>query len=179
MSNERMNTATDKIVDMYFRKEERHCLENIEGELLTNKKMFVDYVKEHILYSIITMKFNGNLNKINKWLNQFWTENNKCEENEEEEKQEEEEERVVAVARYNVYEVFKIPKSINLEDKTQVESYHIKYNTLHIYIVGEEDTIEINGENWIDNFDYKYADSVDIQPADDWGVDYDEEDEDE
>jgi hypothetical protein len=179
MSNERMDTATDKIVDMFLRDEQRNCLEYIEGELLTNKKMFIDFVKEHIVYSIITMRFKGNLNRINNWLDQLWIENNDCDEDDEpEETEETEDEREVVIANYNVFECFKIPKGIDLKDKTQVKEYWVKYNTLHIVMVGQEDDeIEIESEDWIQNNDYKHPANIEIDSADNWGID-DEDDED-
>jgi hypothetical protein len=74
-----------------------------------------------------------------------------------------ENEGVVVIAHYSVCECFKVPKGIDLKDKTQVKAYWIKYNTLHIVMVGQEDDeIEIESEDWIGSNDYKYPNQVEV-----------------
>lgn len=62
---------------------------------------------------------------------------------------------------YTIDDCFKIPKHIDLQDETQVESWGVKWNVLHIYLTNGEE-LEIQSEGWIHGFDYKYP-SNDIQ----------------
>lgn len=83
--------------------------------------------------------------------------------------------KVIRVS-YSVDDAFLIPKNINLEDTTQVESWGVKYNTLYIYLVNGKE-IKINSQGWINEFDYKYpSDDPTIEEADELGC-FDEEDE--
>ena len=83
--------------------------------------------------------------------------------------------KVVRVS-YTVDDVFCVPKNINLEDKTQVESWGVKYNTLHIYLTNGEE-LEISSRGWIENFDYKYPNNNEqkIVDAEEVGIDDDDE----
>jgi len=85
----------------------------------------------------------------------------------------------VVVARYITEEVFKIPKSLDLEDKSKVEEWWVKYNRLHIRTTDGRH-LSINGEGCVDSFDYKHPSSiingvegVSIESAEDYG--YEEE----
>jgi hypothetical protein len=169
---------SNKIVDYYIRQEEINCIESMPEENLKNFGLFVKYVSSHILYSLIDLEFKGSSIKIVRWIENFWATHKQCEEVEPKKKEETEEERVVVIAYYNVCEGFKIPKGINLEDKTQVKDWGIKYNILSITMANEdEDEIEIESQDWLENNDYKYPDMIEIEPADNWAVKYDEEDE--
>jgi hypothetical protein len=62
--------------------------------------------------------------------------------------------KVVRVT-YCCDDVFCVPKNINLEDKTQVENWGVKWNRLYITLTnGKELTIESRG--WANDVDYKY-----------------------
>ena len=64
---------------------------------------------------------------------------------------------------YSVDEAFAIPSNINLEDKTQVEYWWVKYLTLHILLTSGKE-IEVKPQGWIDNNDFKW-------PSEDYDVD--------
>ena len=79
-------------------------------------------------------------------------------------------------ASYTVDDVFCIPKNINLEDKTQVESWGVKYHTLYIYLTNGKE-LEISNRGWIDSCDYKYPSETKILDAEKVGcIDDDDED---
>ena len=88
-------------------------------------------------------------------------------------------EKQVVVARYTIEAFFKIPKGMELEDKTQVEWWDIRYNTLRIKPVGEE-KIEIE-PSYESEPDYKYPDENEILDRDDMlcGLSDSEEEDDE
>jgi len=74
---------------------------------------------------------------------------------------------------------FKIPKNIDLEDKSKVEKYWVKWNMLFIkFIDGTIQKIECCQEN---DEEYKHPENTEIKDKDDYGwfSDSDEEDEDE
>jgi ribosome assembly protein YihI (activator of Der GTPase) len=84
--------------------------------------------------------------------------------------------KVVRVS-YTTDDVFYIPKNINLEDKTQVKSWGVKYNTLFIYLTNGK-KLEISNRGWIDSScDYKYPSKTEILDAEEVGID-DDDDED-
>ena len=71
----------------------------------------------------------------------------------------------VLVARYTAEFVFKIPEGVVLTD----ENHWIKWNVLHITLPsGEEIEIEPCYECEID---YKYPNSTEVQPAENWDLD--------
>jgi uncharacterized protein (UPF0297 family) len=79
-------------------------------------------------------------------------------------------------AQYFVDDYFQIPKNIDLENKSQVISWGIKWNVLHIELASG-DMLKIDG--WIDspcNFDWKRPDIVDIEDDNITSYDDDEED---
>ena len=169
---------SNKIVENYIRQEEFNCLETMPEENFKDKKLFVKVLRSHILYSLIELEFHDITHKINKWIDNFWATHKQCEEDEPEEIEETENEREVVIASYSVFECFKIPKGIDLKDKTQVKEYWVKYNTLYIVMVGQEDDeIEIQSEDWLENYDYKNPSKVEIDSAHNWGIDYDDEEE--
>jgi hypothetical protein len=86
-------------------------------------------------------------------------------------------------AKYSAYTSFKIPKGINLENKTQVRWWAIKHLTLFIHFVDEtREDMEIEAE-YEPELDCKYADEETIEKACEYGYtdseDDDDEDEDE
>jgi hypothetical protein len=88
----------------------------------------------------------------------------------------------VVTARYITEEVFKIPKSLDLEDKSKVEEWWVKYNRLHIRTTDVRH-LSINGEGCVDSFDYKHPSSiingvegVSIESAEDYGYEEEEPD---
>jgi len=87
-------------------------------------------------------------------------------------------ERKIVRVQYTHNDVFKIPKGLDLEDKTQVKNWGVKYNRLWIEKVdGTELTIEAEG--WIQDFDYKRPDIAEIVDADEEGVEYSDDEEEE
>ena len=72
----------------------------------------------------------------------------------------------VVRARYSAYEEFAIPDNIDLEDKSIVKAWYIKWNILYIHLINDE-TIEIQGKGYLESNDYKWPDDVEIDEADD------------
>jgi hypothetical protein len=70
-----MNTATDKVVDYMFREEDRHFRENLNEEDKKDPTTFIAKLKEHIYYSVVVLKYKGDADKINEWINIYWEEN--------------------------------------------------------------------------------------------------------
>jgi hypothetical protein len=64
--------------------------------------------------------------------------------------------KVVRVS-YTQEEYFCVPSNIDLEDKTQVKFWGVKYNTLHIVLTNGKE-LEIEAEGHINSVDYKYPD---------------------
>lgn len=84
----------------------------------------------------------------------------------------------VVIANYNFNEVFKVPKGINLEDKTVVKSWTVKWNKLYVVFV-DGVTKVIEGEGWTDNMDFNDpSEPPVIENAEDWCLEDDEDDED-
>jgi hypothetical protein len=65
------------------------------------------------------------------------------------------------VVKYVVFETFKVPEGINLEDESQVEDWEVKYNILTIYMVDGTEH-EIDSEGFVETFDYKRPVSTEI-----------------
>lgn len=75
-------------------------------------------------------------------------------------------ERKVVRAKYTCEEQFKVPIGIDLEDKSQVENWGVKWNTLHIWLTNGKH-IEVNGYyNQPREFDWKRPDEESIDEAD-------------
>lgn len=69
---------------------------------------------------------------------------------------------------YILAEEFKIPDWIDLDDKLDVAFWEVKYNTLTItYADGHED--EIEGEGWVEDFQFQHPESVDVISVDENG----------
>ena len=72
---------------------------------------------------------------------------------------------------------FKIPKNIDLEDKSKVEEYWVKWNMLFIkFIDGTIQKIECCQEN---DEEYKHPENTEIKDKDDYGWFSDSEEEEE
>ena len=84
--------------------------------------------------------------------------------------------KVVRATYYPPEAVFKIPDGLDLEDKSVVAHWGVKYGVLRIdYVDGREEEI-----TWtIDptEFDYKWAENTTIENADDCCVEYSEDEE--
>jgi hypothetical protein len=81
--------------------------------------------------------------------------------------------KVVRVS-YTVDDVFCIPKNINLEDKTQVKSWSVKFNVLYIYLTNGK-KLEISNQGRVENFDYIYPSDTEILDAEEVYIDDDDE----
>jgi hypothetical protein len=85
----------------------------------------------------------------------------------------------VVHAKYSASAVFKVPKGINLEDKTQVKYWGTKYATLYIVFVDEtREEMHIEAE-YEPELDCKYADEETIADISEFPFIEDDEDEDE
>jgi hypothetical protein len=85
-------------------------------------------------------------------------------------------ERYVLVANYCVQEFFKLPRGLDLNDKTKVSKYCVKWNTLYVLLVdGTELKIESGG--YLDDFDYKFPDDTEQQPIGETCLDDSDDDE--
>jgi hypothetical protein len=88
----------------------------------------------------------------------------------------------VVVAEYYAPEtIFKIPKGIDLKDKTKVEDWYVRYNTLCIKFVDKDKVQEIEA-SFESEVDYKSPEKVTIVDRDECvclsSDDDDEDDED-
>jgi hypothetical protein len=79
----------------------------------------------------------------------------------------------VLVVRYDGDEIYHLPDHINLEDKTQVKDYFVKHSILHILLTNGK-WVKILPEYEVD-IDTRYGDDHEIQDAEDFGLDPDEE----
>jgi len=70
----------------------------------------------------------------------------------------------VLVVRYDAQELYHLPDWLDLEDKTQVKEYLVKWSILHVFLTdGKHITIKPTGEL---DFDTKHGDCCDIDDAD-------------
>lgn len=82
----------------------------------------------------------------------------------------------VVIVDYFTEAVFKVPKHIDLEDKSVVKEWYVKWAVLHIHFVDKEKEpmeIEYCREPELDT---KWGTNERINDADDWGYGDDEED---
>jgi hypothetical protein len=94
--------------------------------------------------------------------------------------------QLVVRAFYTLQSSFRIPKGIDLDDKTVVREFFVKYNTLHIVLVNGKVIEREPCYSDIDVHDFKYPVSTDIDEAEDYEIrdgnedeyDNDEDDED-
>ena len=85
--------------------------------------------------------------------------------------------RKVVYAKYYCDGCFKIPDGVDLEDKTVVKFWGIKYAKLHIhYVDGREEEIE---HVWDVEPDWKYPEKVKIGDAEDYNIEYSDDEEEE
>ena len=84
--------------------------------------------------------------------------------------------RQIFVATFSGPEVvFKIPDGLDLEDKTVVRNWYVKWAKLHIYYVnGEEKEISWEYEPEVD---FKHPESSEIEDADEHCIEYEEDNE--
>ena len=85
------------------------------------------------------------------------------------------ENRQVVVAKYSVESVFQIPDGLDLEDKSVVEEWWIRYDTLYIRYADKNKELEEITATWECSEDLKYPAEMKVTPADDVGFEYDEE----
>ena len=84
--------------------------------------------------------------------------------------------RQVIVAVHHTERFFKIPEGLDLEDKTVVKKWIVKWGVLYItYVNGREEEIDFEYE---DDDGSKYPDAV-IEDADHYDIEYEEDKEDE
>jgi len=84
--------------------------------------------------------------------------------------------RKIVRVQYSHQDVFKLPKGLDLEDKTQVKSWVVKYNRLFITKV-DGNVLIIDSEGWVQDCDYKHPDVAEIIDADDEDICYSDEEE--
>ena len=73
-NQERINNATDKVVDYMYKNEEKHFRENLTDDDLKNSEGFLKKLKDHIFYSVMVLIHKGDAKTINVWLNEYWEE---------------------------------------------------------------------------------------------------------
>ena len=82
----------------------------------------------------------------------------------------------VVIAHYSSESIFKIPKGLDLDDKTQVKGWGVKWDKLFIELANGTDlTIESYGDGGVD---YKWPNDTEIGEADDYIHVSDDEEED-
>tara|TARA_R110000868_G_scaffold250411_3_gene506954 strand:- start:615 stop:1493 length:879 start_codon:yes stop_codon:yes gene_type:complete len=86
--------------------------------------------------------------------------------------------RQVVVATYTIQSIFEIPNGLDLEDKSVVENWGVKWNELIIQFVNGEEK-EIDPTLDAREGDFKRPEDYEIVPAEDAGYKYDEEEEEE
>jgi hypothetical protein len=85
----------------------------------------------------------------------------------------------VVIVTYTADAIFKVPKGINLEDKTQVKEWWVKYACLHIVFVDQTKQMMMIEAHEEIELDTKWGSDERIQDAYDWGIsddEYEEED---
>ena len=87
----------------------------------------------------------------------------------------------VIIVKYTINDAFRVPKDIDLEDKSQVDYWYVKWNVLHIVKLNGDD-IQICSQGWIHDSDYKRPDGDDdiengiIRDAEEYGLEDDSAD---
>jgi hypothetical protein len=75
----------------------------------------------------------------------------------------------VVIANYNLQSIFKIPNGLDLEDKTQVHSWGIKWNKLKILLVDETTILTVKPEFDVMENELKFpSDDPTIEDAEDF-----------
>jgi len=85
--------------------------------------------------------------------------------------------KLVRATYYAPASIFKIPKTIDLEDKTVVKGYWVKYDTLYIEFVDTtRETLLIEPYmSATETQDYKHPQELEIVDAEEEGVEDDED----
>ncbi len=84
--------------------------------------------------------------------------------------------RKVVVCHYTSESVFKLPDGLDLEDKTLIRNWGVKWGVLYVnYLSGEK---MIYSSEYDDHDAHKYGDES-IEDADDYNVEYTDDEEDE
>jgi hypothetical protein len=75
----------------------------------------------------------------------------------------------VVIASYNCQSAFRVPKGLDLDDKSQVKSWGVKWDRLYIELAdGKEIQVENYWDDHCNDFEYPDDDPV-IEEADDYG----------
>lgn len=82
-------------------------------------------------------------------------------------------------ATYTHGEEFKIPIGVDLNDTSQVKSWGIKWNKLWITYADDGREEEIEGDGWVEEFDYKRPEEICMVTLDEDDNEVDEDDEEE
>ena len=85
--------------------------------------------------------------------------------------------KVIRATYYPPESVFKIPKTIDIEDKSVVKSYWVRYDQLYIVFVDEsKDMLIIEPHlSASECQDYKHPENLEVVDADEEGISDDEE----
>jgi hypothetical protein len=70
------------------------------------------------------------------------------------------------IAKFITFTKFKVPKHINLEDKSQVKGWCVKWGELHIELVNGEE-LHIEDDYGLQENDFKYPESEEIEERED------------
>jgi hypothetical protein len=88
--------------------------------------------------------------------------------------------RNVVSAIYKRELAFKIPDGIDLEDTNMVQRYFVRGETLHIVYANKDKEPEELSCDWSNDIEFNDApDTLRIEPADSYGIEYSEDEEDE
>jgi hypothetical protein len=85
----------------------------------------------------------------------------------------------VVIVSYIADAIFKVPKGIDLEDKTQVKEWWVKYCCLHIVFVDQTKEMMMVEAHEELEYDTKWGSDERIDDACDWGFSDDDEEEEE
>ena len=91
ISQQKVNTATDTIVEYMYRNEDKDFRENLDDEDKKDPAKFTKALKEHILYSVVVLKYKDDAVALNEWFTQYWNDYGEPEDDEEEDEDDEEE----------------------------------------------------------------------------------------
>jgi hypothetical protein len=89
--------------------------------------------------------------------------------------------KVVRATYYPPASVFKIPKTIDIEDKSVVKGYWVKYDILYIEFVDTSKPMLSIEPHYVasESQDYKHPETIEVVDADEEGISDDEEEEEE
>jgi hypothetical protein len=88
-----MNFSTSKatIIKQYKKEETKHFIENCCGGSLKDRDDFITELKSHILYHLIVLEYDGDIDEVEKEIEELWNEYGEEEEEEEEEEKKDDE----------------------------------------------------------------------------------------